>query len=240
MCVTLLPSFRTLFFTSRSPCKSVSLRPSFPLAANCSRYQPQPSSQLDKMINSCRNRLKSTVDRNLNRKIYLLTRKCSSAPVTAPMSMMNMAGVAVFSSICFGAIGLGIWQTKRYAWKIGVIEQSKTKLNDAADIIPDLKQADLVAYVSQMRGRRVSVTGTFDHSNEILLGPRSAPAGLMGAVAQGLAINPQVIEWIASATADFRRPLPENHYLSTATQTRDLFYATLLSTVGLLYHHTSN
>ena len=45
--------------------------------------------------------------------------------------------------------------------------------------------------MEQIRGRVLKVTGTFDHTAEILMGPRSAPAGLIGTAAQGLAINPQ-------------------------------------------------
>ena len=115
----------------------------------------------------------------------------TAAPST--MTPGNIAGIAVFSSICVTAIGLGVWQTKRYTWKIGVIEESKKRINDVAEPLPALAQSELASYINQKRGRRVSVTGTFDHSKEVLVGPRSAPPGLMGAVAQGLAINPQVI-----------------------------------------------
>lgn len=44
--------------------------------------------------------------------------------------------------------------------------------------------------VSKYKGKKVTLIGKFDHEKEILLGPRSAPAGLISP-AQGLAINPQ-------------------------------------------------
>jgi cytochrome oxidase assembly protein ShyY1 len=40
-----------------------------------------------------------------------------------------------------------------------------------------------------MKGRRISLDGVYDHSKEILLGPRSAP-GLETQKAQGMATNP--------------------------------------------------
>ena len=135
------------------------------------------------------------VSRNAIRRAAVLIRK-SSNPTTpaaaAAMSYSNMAGIAVFSSICMTAVYLGVWQTQRYAWKVGLIEDNKSKLNDPAGVVPAFTQSEFAAYVHEMTGRRVCVTGKFDHSKEVLVGPRSAPAGLMGAVAQGLALNPQV------------------------------------------------
>jgi surfeit locus 1 family protein len=65
-------------------------------------------------------------------------------------------------------------------------------MNEPAESIPiKLAQFELAEYVDQIRGRVLEVTGTFDHKAETLIGPRSAPAGLVGTAAQGLAINPQ-------------------------------------------------
>ena len=142
-----------------------------------------------------RHQLPTVVGRCSGRRLNASNPKCklsTTTPTESPSQVSKLVGIFFFSSICFGAAGLGVWQTKRYAWKIGVIEEGQRKLNDVADTLPDLTQADLVNYVNKMRGRRVAVTGKFDHSKEILLGPRSAPPGLIGAVAQGLAVNPQV------------------------------------------------
>ena len=65
-------------------------------------------------------------------------------------------------------------------------------MNEPAEAVPiRLAQFELAEYVDQIRGRVLKVTGTFDHKAEVLIGPRSAPAGLVGTAAQGLAINPQ-------------------------------------------------
>jgi surfeit locus 1 family protein len=45
--------------------------------------------------------------------------------------------------------------------------------------------------LKECKGQRIQLKGTYLHDKEILLGPRSAPAGLFGAGAQGLASNPQ-------------------------------------------------
>jgi len=140
----------------------------------------------------------SNIRRNVVRQSTIVTRNSSTASETAAAEAATVAtptskivGIAFFSSVCAYAVGLGVWQAKRYHWKVGVIEDIKLKLNDPPEIIPSLAQFDLVEWVDQMQGRRVAVTGIFDHSKEILIGPRSAPLGLMGDAAQGLAVNPQ-------------------------------------------------
>lgn len=144
-------------------------------------------------MRSANRQMRSAVRGGLvHRSTLLNTMRKSSTAASNSFTPGKIAGIAFFSTICFTAIGLGVWQTKRYNWKIGVIEANKKKVNDAAEPVPSLSQSDLVAYTSNTRGKRVTLTGTFDHGKEILVGPRSSPPGLMGAVAQGLAINPQV------------------------------------------------
>ena len=81
---------------------------------------------------------------------------------------------------------------QRYNWKIHVIDEIKRRMSEPAETVPiKLAQFELAEYIDQIRGRVLKVTGTFDHKAETLIGPRSAPAGLVGTAAQGLAINPQ-------------------------------------------------
>lgn len=40
-----------------------------------------------------------------------------------------------------------------------------------------------------MKGRKIALHGVYDHSKEVLLGPRAAP-GLINKKAQGMATNP--------------------------------------------------
>lgn len=48
----------------------------------------------------------------------------------------------------------------------------------------------LISKLNSLKGRKISLTGQFDYTKEILLGPRSAP-GLATEKAQGMATNPQ-------------------------------------------------
>ena len=119
-----------------------------------------------------------------------LVRKCTTQPY---QNVATTAGIATFSAICLGAVGLGTWQLQRYSWKVELIGQIEKNIKEDPSIIPDVfSQHQLSEQSNQLKGRRILLTGKFDHSAEVLVGPRSAPPGLVGAAAQGLAMNPQV------------------------------------------------
>ena len=94
-----------------------------------------------------------------------------------------------------GAAYLSYWQIERYQWKKLIIKQSKERL--ASDTLFDefpsykLSQKDLSDFAGTKRGKKIHISGKFDHSKEILLGPRTAPASATGGPAQGMATNPQ-------------------------------------------------
>lgn len=104
----------------------------------------------------------------------------------------DYVGVVVFSAISLGCIGLGIWQTQRYQWKINHMQDIEDNIKATPVEIPLFhNQMQCCEYIYQNKGKRISVTGKFDHSKEVMLGPRTAPLGLTGGPAQGLATNPQ-------------------------------------------------
>jgi cytochrome oxidase assembly protein ShyY1 len=80
----------------------------------------------------------------------------------------------------------------RYNWKVDLIEETKRRANQPpVDIRGDFaSHSSLNDNKEELTGRRLIVEGNFDHSREVLMGPRSAPAGLFGPAAQGLATNP--------------------------------------------------
>jgi len=126
-------------------------------------------------------------------KRSLSTSNATNAP-SQDRSATDNLGVAVFTSICLGAFGLGCWQTKRYLWKVDVMDEQRKRYLQEPETIPEgggMDQHHVAELVQSLKGRRISVTGTFLHDKEVLIGPRSAPAGLIGTAAQGLAINPQ-------------------------------------------------
>ena len=123
----------------------------------------------------------------------------SESASSAVKNSSNTLGVVFFGSIVATAFGLGCWQTKRYFWKIDLIEETRKKYNEdmgkGGDIVSTNilsgTYADLAQYVLSMDGKKISLIGEFDHSREVLLGPRAAPPGLVTAAAQGMATNPQ-------------------------------------------------
>lgn len=67
------------------------------------------------------------------------------------------------------SFGLGTWQVKRMQWKLNLISQAEDRLLLPPFELPpevDTKTANNFDY------RRVKVSGTFDHSQEMLVGPR--------------------------------------------------------------------
>ncbi|GAA5937500.1 cytochrome oxidase assembly protein SHY1 [Sporobolomyces koalae] len=66
--------------------------------------------------------------------------------------------------------GLGAWQIKRLQWKVDLIDQLDKKLHQAPVGLP--ARIDPAA-IPEYAWRKVYVTGTFDHNNSIVLGPKT-------------------------------------------------------------------
>ena len=105
----------------------------------------------------------------------------------------DVAGIVVFGSICLGTFGLGCWQVQRYNWKVDLLKTAKERYEMEAQVLPErkLSQGELYEYLQDISGQRLALTGSFDHSNEVRIGPRAAPPGLVTDAAQGMATNPQ-------------------------------------------------
>lgn len=133
------------------------------------------------------------IRRNLARNPAIRGRGLSQQAAGSPSSSSNNAlGIAFFSSIVAMTFGLGCWQVQRYQWKVRVTAEEKERYLQSPSSIPSCSsQQHLSESVSLLHGRRVSTAGVFLHDKELLLGPRSAPVGLFGEAAQGLATNPQ-------------------------------------------------
>ena len=84
-------------------------------------------------------------------------------------------GAAVFSGIV-GVTGcLTVWQMQRYTWKLQLIEDRKAALEGEPQALRALIPELAVGTAEDLEYRRVVVEGTFDHSQQSLVGPRSAP-----------------------------------------------------------------
>lgn len=73
-------------------------------------------------------------------------------------------------------LGLGIWQIQRLDWKLGLIEELEYKLQKAPIKLP--KNINL-SVLPSFEFRLVSLSGYFDHSRLMFLGPRVRD-GVMG------------------------------------------------------------
>ncbi|KAK3832893.1 MAG: putative COX1 assembly protein Shy1 [Linnemannia elongata] len=83
-------------------------------------------------------------------------------------------GLALCPIITFG---LGTWQVQRLRWKVELIENLEDRMS--LEAIPLPRKVNLSA-VEDFEYRKVKVTGTFRHDQEILLGPRTRGDGQPG------------------------------------------------------------
>ncbi|KAL8278665.1 hypothetical protein RQP46_008957 [Phenoliferia psychrophenolica] len=82
----------------------------------------------------------------------------------------RVAFIAVLGFMPVFTAFLGTWQIQRLRWKLQMIDQLESKLDQDAVGLP--ARIDLEA-IPEFAYRRVYVEGTFDHDHEILLGPRT-------------------------------------------------------------------
>jgi len=103
---------------------------------------------------------------------------------------LSLGGKAFFGSLCAGTFGLGCWQTSRLFEKQTLTEQRNADLAKEAT-------ADTTALQKEHAGsfRRVLLKGTFNHNQEMLVGPRGPPPGALpdgpGTSAAGMSSSPQ-------------------------------------------------
>jgi surfeit locus 1 family protein len=114
-----------------------------------------------------------------------LARAYYGAPVRrASASAMSSAnkgfekGWLVFGGIVCATGALGAWQIQRYFWKKELIEGREKSLLSDPVAWHDLPRSKEV--VTQLQYCPVTVTGVFDHGNEVFVGPRSPPKERVG------------------------------------------------------------
>lgn len=109
----------------------------------------------------------------------------AAAKVESPTT--RVVGIVLFSSLVGYVTYLCSWQLKRYEWKMALVQLRKervtgevrplTEFVSAADLADVERAEQLAAVVGEEEFRRVAVRGEFDHAQQMLLGPRSAPPG---------------------------------------------------------------
>ncbi|CAL1533957.1 unnamed protein product [Lymnaea stagnalis] len=66
------------------------------------------------------------------------------------------------------AFGLGTWQIQRREWKLNLIKELEEKMQ-----APTISLPQNIEDLKDLEYRKVKVRGTFDHSREVFIGPRS-------------------------------------------------------------------
>ena len=105
------------------------------------------------------------------------TLAATSSSAAEESTTTRRIGALFFSGLC-GVTGcLTAWQLSRYDWKLRLIDEREKSLRDAPvplrSLVPEL--ADGCSEDAEFR--RVACEGVFDHEKQVLVGPRSAPAG---------------------------------------------------------------
>jgi len=103
-----------------------------------------------------------------------------AAATLKPRPWVKIAQTTFFSGVAAGTAGLSYWQLQRRQWKLALVSEREATLHAApeplAAVVPAAARADGVAPEHEFR--RVECRGTFDHRQQLLMGPRSAPAGV--------------------------------------------------------------
>jgi len=87
--------------------------------------------------------------------------------------MVSSLTLPVFGSLVLGTGSLGIWQTARYFDKVALIESQAAALSD-----DDVDDESRVLEDPRIK-RVVTMTGTFLHGDEVMVGPRGPPPGVL-------------------------------------------------------------
>lgn len=101
------------------------------------------------------------------------------------MQATSRGGIYFFTGLSACTAYLGVWQMQRYGWKKEMIADNAEKFDLPVEEIKTLSPN----MVTKFHGRKIKFDGYYDHSREVLIGPRSAPT--QENKAQGMATNPQ-------------------------------------------------
>eukprot|EP01036_Dinobryon_divergens_P032845 gene32845-42524_t len=95
----------------------------------------------------------------------LQQRYTNSQAQTVKRGAFDTTGIFIFSSICLGTFGLGVWQIQRYKGKVDLISTSSDiSLQDAVALPPSQTERQLMEDLTLHTGHRFLLSGRFDHS----------------------------------------------------------------------------
>jgi len=117
--------------------------------------------------------------------------------------MSAALGPLFFGGLCLGTFSLGTWQTLRYNEKVELMTAQDARLAEIkAELARPRPEVNTATAPEEGKDPRLvafhRLTGTFDHSRQVLLGPRGPPLGAIsdegpdsGRSGAGLASSPQ-------------------------------------------------
>lgn len=110
-------------------------------------------------------------------------RLLSSAAPRPERPWVRRTGAVLFSGVVAGTGYLSWWQLQRYKWKMDLIAQRREMLQAVAQPLASVLPPEAAQHgvTDELEFRRVVCLGAFDHSKQVLMGPRSAPAGMEAA-----------------------------------------------------------
>jgi cytochrome oxidase assembly protein ShyY1 len=124
----------------------------------------------------------------------------SAASAGAASKKIGTSGKIFFGGLCAGTFGLGVWQTVRYFEKQDMIQQRQLDLKRPPMTLSEYYNQQHASPSSSTSNKpeffgRIRISGTFDHSKECWVGPRSPPVGALpdkpGSASHGMATAPQ-------------------------------------------------
>ncbi|CAO3638615.1 unnamed protein product [Cunninghamella blakesleeana] len=117
-----------------------------------------------------------------NKSIYFRTLTTETQPSSVNTSFQPKKrkfgfGTALLCTIPFLTFGLGTWQVQQLRWKVKLIEKLEERMYLPAIPLPRRINMD---NIDDYEYRRVKVSGTFRHDQEMLVGPRTRGDGVVG------------------------------------------------------------
>ena len=103
-------------------------------------------------------------------------------------------GKLFFYSLSGVSCALGVWQVRRFYWKVDTINESKNSFEvPPVDIVAKQykNQEKLYETCEELKRKRVLLRGKYVLNNDLLLGLRSGPLSAGKKAATGMGVNPQ-------------------------------------------------
>ena len=101
----------------------------------------------------------------------------SAASSSGESTNTRRLGALLFSGMTGTTVWLFSWQVRRYQWKVDLIEERTASLAAEPRALEALVPDVAAGLPDAQQFQRVTLSGTFDHAQQVLVGPRSAPAG---------------------------------------------------------------